>query len=445
MSAKATRTRSYPMSKRIPPSERTSERLRELLSDGTATEDGRSLKSAFVQLAVRRVIEELLEAEVTDVLGRAYYRHGAEGDGYRNGYRRGRLKTAEGEVDYATPQISDRAEPFRSPLRALLSGRTDELERLAVEMYARGLSTRDVEDATRNEQGEALLSRSAVSEVTERLWEEYEAFATRDLSEFDIAYLFLDGVAERLHPGQKKDAVLCAWGMDFDGKKHLLHLTPGTKEDTRSVQGVIQDMKRRGLKDPLLVTTDGAGGLIAAVEQTFPRADRQRCLVHKMRNLERKVREDRWPEFKEHVRACYQAPSIEVARRMKEEMIERYGKDLPSALQCFVEDFEACIVHLKYPLGHRKTIRTTNLLERLFEEERRRTKILPHAFGERPLLKLMYAAAIRASSRWRGIKVSAFDRAQLEAIRKERNEAFEKRHQPMARSPRSRVSSKTGT
>ena len=134
-----------------------------------------------------------------------------------------------------------------------------------------------------------------------------------------------------------------------------------------------------------------------------------------------------------------------MARSLKDEVTARFEKTLPAAVACFLDDFEACVAHLRFPLNHRKTIRTTNVLERLFEEERRRTKILPHAFGERPLLKLMYAAAIRASSRWRGIKVSAFDRAQLEAIRKERNEAFEKRHQPMARSPRSRVSSKTGT
>lgn len=118
-----------------------------------------------------------------------------------------------------------------------------------------------------------------------------------------------------------------------------------------------------------------------------------------------------------------------------------------------MEDFEACIVHLKYPLGHRRTIRTTNLWERLFEEDRRRTKVLPHAFGERAMLKLMYAATIRASSRWRRIKVTAFDRAQLEAIRREQDEAFAARHRPavtsrretMNRSPRHRISSKTGT
>jgi|KBSMisStandDraft_5_1062788.scaffolds.fasta_scaffold271601_1 transposase-like protein len=436
------------MSKRIPPSERTSQRIVELLREGSPGEP-EALKSTFVHLAIQKVIEELLEGEVRDVLGRDYYRHSASdtsGAGYRNGYRPDVLKTAEGAVEYSAPQVSDRDEPFRSRLRSLLSGRTDELERLGIEMYARGLSTRDIEDATRGENGDPLLSKSAVSQITEALWAEYEAFATRDLVEFEIAYLFIDGVAERLHPGQKKDAVLCAWGIDFEGKKHLLHLTPGTKEDTASVSAFLQDLKRRGLKDPLLVNTDGAGGLVAGVEASFPRSVRQRCLVHKMRNLEVKVPEDRWGEFKEHVRACYQAPSMEVARSLREELKRRYEKELPSAAQCFEDDFEACIAHLRFPLKHRRAIRTTNLLERLFGEERRRTKVIPHAFGERALLKLMFAATLRASERWRSIHVSPFERRQLEAIREELHRAFDERHKPAAKgSTPSRISSKTGT
>lgn len=432
------------MSQRVPPSERTDQRIRDLLS-----QDGGDVKSPFIRLAVRRVIEELLEAEVTDTLGRDYYRHGgaqAEPTGYRNGHRTGRLKTAEGPVEYAAPQVSDRDEPFRSRLREALAGRSDELERLATEMYARGLSTRDIEDATRDAGGKALLSRSAVSRVTESLWAEYEAFATRDLGEFDIVYLFLDGVAERLHPGQRKDAVLCAWGIDSLGKKHLLHLCPGTKEDTESAKGFLQDLKRRGLRDPLLVVTDGAGGLIAAVSEVFPRSERQRCLAHKMRNLRAKVPEDRWGEFAEHARACYQAPSLEVARSLKEQVMGKYHKELPSAAACFLEDFEACIAHLRFPLPHRKAIRTTNLLERLFGEERRRTKVLPHAFGERPMLKLMFAAVIRAASRWRGIRVTPFDQQQLQAIRKELDEAFQNRSRPAVQGATpSRISSKVGT
>jgi len=108
-------------------------------------------------------------------------------------------------------------------VRAGLAGRTAELERLAVEMFARGLSTRDIEAAFRDASGASVLSRTAVSQVTERLWQEYEAFAGRGLSELSVAYLFVDGVAERLHAGLPREAVLCAWGITDDGQKVLLH------------------------------------------------------------------------------------------------------------------------------------------------------------------------------------------------------------------------------
>jgi len=128
--------------------------------------------------------------------------------GYRNGYRPSKMKTAEGAVDYSAPQVRDTPEPFVSGVRAALSGRTRELERLAVELYARGLSTRDIEDAFTDETGRRLLSRAAVSEITERLWAEYEDFCKRDLSEHAVVYLFVDGIAERLRPGQRREAVL---------------------------------------------------------------------------------------------------------------------------------------------------------------------------------------------------------------------------------------------
>ncbi|HTP01982.1 MAG TPA: transposase, partial [Anaerolineales bacterium] len=96
-----------------------------------------------------------------------------------------------------------------------------------------------------------------------------------------------------------------------------------------------------------------------------------------------------------------------------------YGRELASAVACFQDDFEACIAHLKFPLAHRRAIRTTNLLERLFGEERRRTKVIPHAFGERAVLMLMYAALIRAAERWRGLRVTEFELRQLKVIREE--------------------------
>jgi transposase-like protein len=166
----------------------------------------------LIKLAVRKIVEEALEAEVAEAVGRGYYENGAApGGGYRNGYRRSQLRTAEGAIEYGVPQVADRAEAFVSRVRAGLAGRTAELEQLAVEMYARGLSTRDIEAAFRDARGASVLSRTGVSQVTERLWQEYEAFAGRDLSEFSVAYFFVDGVAERLHAGLPREAVLCAW------------------------------------------------------------------------------------------------------------------------------------------------------------------------------------------------------------------------------------------
>ena len=437
---------------RIPASERTREKLKALIEGRSVAEDGRS---ELVRLAARLIIEEALEGEARDALGRDYYARGAApGAGYRNGYRPGRVKSAEGAIEFNAPQIADRAEPFRSRIREIVGGRTESLEALAVEMYARGLSTRDIEalfadGRAHAPDGKPLLSRTAVSEITERLWAEYEAFASRDLSEFDLTYLFVDGIAERLHLGQPREAVLAAWGIQADGKKALLHLAPGTKEDTASCKEFFQDLRRRGLPDPLLVASDGAPGIIRAIEECLPRTVRQRCLVHKARNLQSKVPEDVWPEFKARASACYQAASPALARLLRDDIVATYGRDLPSAVACLQDDFEACIGHLRFPLGHRRTIRTTNLLERLFGEERRRTKIIPHAFGERAVLKLMYAALIRAAERWRGIRITEFERRQLRAIRDELDSDFAARTAPATSAPATasptRLSSKDRT
>ena len=414
---------------RILASERTRERLKVLMNGERESTDGRS---ELVRLAARLIIEEALEGEARDTLGRDYYARGAvPGRGYRNGYRTGRLKSAEGAIEYSAPQIADRSAPFRSRIREVVRGRTEELEALAVEMYARGLSTRDIEALFADETGRSLLSRTAVSEITERLWAEYEAFASRDLAEFAVVYLFVDGIAERLHLGQPREAVLTAWGITAEGQKVLLHLTPGTKEDTASCKEFFQDMRRRGLPDPLLVVSDGAPGIIRALEECFPRALRQRCLAHKMRNLQSKVPEAVWAEFHARARACYQAASPALARLLRDDIVATYGGDLPAAVACLNDDFEACIAHLRFPLAHRRVIRTTNLLERLFGEERRRSKVIPHAFGERAVLKLMYAALVRAAERWRGIRMTEFEQRQLSAIRNELDRAHAERTAPV--------------
>ncbi len=323
------------------------------------------------------------------------------------------------------PQVAGTAEPFRSELRGHLKGRSEALEDLAIEMLARGLSVRDIEDAFKDETGRLLLSRTAVSELGERLWADYQDFATRDLGEYDIVYLFVDGIAERIRPGQKREPVLAAWGFTAEGRKVLLHLMAGSKEDAETVSAFFQDMRARGLGDPLLNVSDGAGGIIKAIETCFPRSERQRCLAHRMRNLAAKLPEDVWPEFKTRVTASYQAPSRAIARDLAAGVVADYEADYPSAVACFMDDFEACIAHLRLPIAHRRATRTTNLLERLFVEERRRLKIIPNAFGEKPVLKLMFGAMIRAAERWRAIKVTDFERRQMKALRAELDQEYE--------------------
>ena len=286
-------------------------------------------------------------------------------------------------------------------------------------MLARGLSVRDIKDAFRADDGQLLLSRTAVSELGEQLWRDYQDFAKRDLSGYEIVYLFVDGIAERIRPGQRREPVMAAWGFTASGGRVLLHMMAGSKEDAETVSSFFQDMRARGLGDPLLVVSDGAPGVIKAIETCFPRSARQRCLAHRMRNLAAKVPEDIWPEVKARIQAVYQAPSRAIARDLAKGVVADCEKELSSAITCFQDDFEACIAHLRMPVTHRRAIRTTNLLERLFVEERRRLKIIPNAWGERPVLKLMFGAMTRAAERWRSIRFTDFERRQIAEVRKD--------------------------
>jgi putative transposase len=401
--------------KRVPASELTRKELEELFNGG---QNLNAMKSDLVHLGIQRIIEETLEAKIQEILGRGYYDHRQEGQkGHRNGYRMSHLDTGEGRINYAVPQLRGVENGELKKLRNRISGRSERLEDLSIEMYARGLSTRDIEKLWTDEQGRAMLSKSAVSELTERLWEEYEEFATRDLSDLQILYLFLDGIAEKLTPGFRREAVLCAWGIMEDGEKKLIHVAPGTKESTDCVKEFIEDMTRRGLRAPVMISTDGAPGLIRAVEECYPDSLRQRCLAHKIRNILGKLPEHAHDEFKAAARASYQATSVALARTLAEDVRERFYKDHPTAVMCFEEDFEACINQLRCPIGHRKAVRTTNLLERLFVEERRRMKIMPTISGERPVLKLMFAALVRGSERWKKLKVTEFELRQLNQLR----------------------------
>lgn len=190
--------------------------------------------------------------------------------------------------------------------------------------------------------GDLILSKSSVSQVTEVLWEEFELFKERDLSSFEVEYLFLDGVYESLRRlGGIKEAVLVSWAILRDGRKVLLSLALDHKESHACWLEFLRDMRKRGLRTPLAVTSDGAPGLIRAIEETFPSSLRLRCWVHKMENLSSKVPLDVWPELKTEIIQVRDAPSYEAGQALAQAFIERHRQTYPSLVACFLEDLRS--------------------------------------------------------------------------------------------------------
>lgn len=401
-----------------------------------------------MQLSMRKLVQELLEKEVAEHIGKTYYEHGTARGGYRNGYKPAHLKTAENKLLIEKPQVADSSEGFHSELWPSIKGNTEQLERIAVEMYARGCSTRDIEELLKDENGTILLSKSAISQLNTRLWEEYETFCKSDLSDYDIVYIFCDAIYEslRLHKS-RKEGILVIWGILSSGTKVLLGMQLGNKESFADWLEAFRDLRKRGLKDPVLGTTDGAPGLIQAFEQVFPKTLRQRCLVHKKRNIINKVPSEIASEVKIYLNSVYFASNEKSAREQAQIFRDKFGPLYPSAVKCFDEDFDACIQHLKCPARHRKFINSTNLAERSFLEQKRRSKVIPRFFDEKSGLKLAFASLIRASQNWRKLNITFDDQIKLMELRHKLGQKAEKEQSvpKRLRMPQENFSSKNKT
>lgn len=405
--------------RRVAPSVLVREELDALLHGGV--DPGTNIISTLVDTVTRLVVQQLLEGEQADYLGgRGRYERRAEGQrGSRNGYERGRVRTAEGAIDVRVPQVRESDEPYRSSLMSFLEGNSDVLDRLVTEMYARGLSTRDVEDAFKDATGELLISRSAVSEITDQLWEDYSAFIARDLSDIEVEYLFCDAIFESLRRQGAKEALLVAWGIDAQGRKHLLHLAVGNRESESAWTEFFRNMLARGLRAPTTVTSDGAPGLIKAIQSVFPKSIRIRCWFHRLANIRAKLPDEAAAEVMAHLYAVRDAPTIDAARAAADRLQNTYAKDFPAAVACFAEDRDALLAVHRVPVRHRIRVRTTNLAERSFEEERRRTKVIPRLMSERATMKLAFATMIRSAERWCRVSVNDLERHQLALLRAE--------------------------
>ena len=379
----------------------------------------------LVQLSTQLITQEGLEAHQRDHLGVDRYERGEGRRGYRSGYEPGYLDTAEGRLEVAIPQVRGSDESYRCTLYDVLRGDSEMVQRLATEMYARGLSTRDIEDAFTDEQGRCLLSRSKVSEVTEVLWEQYEAFQNRDLSDLPLLCLFLDGLYEPLRThGITREAILCAWGITLDGRKVLISLSLGNKESGEAWLEFLRDLDRRGLAHTSVhhhrrcrrthsgrrsdVVQEPARSLLGAPDAELRQQGSQ---VPMARDQTVSADDPRRPD-------------LEAGQKAVREFLAKFSKEFPGLCKCLTEDLDALLAQLQLPWRLRKFTRTTNLIERSFVEERRRTKTLPRFFTEKSCLKLVYAVLIRAAARWQAISITSTEYLQLRMLYEERELAL---------------------
>jgi len=400
---------------RIAPSARLEAQIAELLTQGLADDPERLAEVG--RLGARLVLQRAVEDEVTAFLGRAGYERSSDAVGSRNGTRPKPVQTAEGELSIDIPQVRGTAERFISRVfpdsRTVI--RTRPLEALIIGGYVRGLSDRDIESLM-EEAGLGQVSKSTASRICRELRARYKAFCARSLAEIELLALFLDAIYLPTRPSGEKEGVLVAWGYTTQGKRVLIAVRLGQRERHEDWLDLGRDLTRRGLRAPWLVVSDGAPGLIKAIDELWPEADRQRCTVHRLRNILAKL--PKRPELHERVKGAYwaaldEALDPEDAERRMRDLVANLEHEYPSAAACLAEDLPALCIHLKYVPRQRKRFRSSNLLERSLEEVRRRTKVSGRFPGETGCLSLCWAVLDIFIAGARGLGLSDLEYRQV--------------------------------
>jgi transposase-like protein len=411
------------------PTDRIRHHIDQLFADGRPLPE---ILEEVARLGAQLLMQAALEAEVTEFLGRDRYQRAAACEdarpGSRNGYREVTVKTTAGPVGLARPKLRGTSEAFASRLFGAHVTKTHALESLVIASFVRGLSVRDVEAALAEALGDqAAISKSTVSSVCQQIKDEYETWARRRLDGITLDYLFLDASFFRMHPGSPAEPVLAAWGITTDGKPAFIGLAPGTGESADAWHGFLTDLKDRGLASPLLVISDGAPGLIAAIEQAYPKALRQRCLIHRARNILAKVPAGMQAEVKDAYWKIFGTEGLKTppGPRLAElidarisDMAARYSATYPSAMKCLTTDKEGLTAYLRFPAEHHHRIRHSNFIERTFGETRRRTKVIGRLPGETSCLTLVWAVLDRASRGWRGVNMTSEGLRLLQDLRR---------------------------
>jgi len=370
----------------------------------------------FAREGARILLQIAMEEEVTEYLGRVpYQRSQGSIKGYRNGHRERRARCVAGEIDLLVPRVSDTAEPFQSRILESWRRRSQLLDEVLPLLYLEGLSTRDFRRALRPLWGGSGLSKSTISRANQALKDAFHAWRERDLSGEDIMYLFLDGFYLGLRRRtREKEAVLIAHGIDREGRRVVLHLSPGGRESTDSWKGVLHDLLDRGLKSPQLIISDGNPGLLRAVTDVWSKVPRQRCTVHRTWNVLARVPKKRQDELKRALHRIFHAVCLEDAQSEVGRFLTKYGREFPTATEILARHLDESLTFFRFPEHHWKNIRTTNVLERAFREVRRRTNVIGRSPTETAALAVVFGILEEERLKWNGIRMKTGDIAWIE-------------------------------
>lgn len=416
------------MSKRVTPSERLRAEVDEVFAGGG---DLAAVIEQVARIGARLLLQTALEAEVSEFLGRERYARAATSEnarpGSRNGYCETTIKTTAGPVTLSRPKLRGTSEAFASRLLGTGVTKTHALESLVIAGFVRGLSTRDVEATLAEALGEqASVSRSTVSRICTEIAAQMQAWQQRRLDDVELDYLFLDASFFRYHVGAAAEPVLAAWGITTEGTPVFVGLDTCAGESTDGWQALLTDLGARGLRCPLLVISDGAPGLISAVEQTMPAALRQRCLIHRARNLLAKIPKNAQAEVKADYWAIFEVPeevepgldAVAHVQNKIDEFARRWRDSYPAAVRCLLSDRDSLTHYLRVPREHWSRVRHSNFIERTFGETRRRVKVIGRLPGETSCLSLVWAVLDRASRGWRGFTMTPAGLRLLQDLRR---------------------------
>jgi putative transposase len=355
---------------------------------------------ARVREGVKAVLEEVLEEEMTQHLEAGYRELTPTRRGERNGHYVRNLVTPAGKIErLEVPR--DREGEFVTELFERYKRMTGDVEEAILEMYLCGISVRKIAGVT-DALSKVRIGKDVVSRIASRLEEQQKEWRERSLGEKDYPYLYLDATYLKVRWGARVTsmALLACVGVDEEGFREVLGVEVAGTEKGVAYASLLRGLIDRGLSGVRLVISDDHEGIKAAVSGELPGAEWQRCTVHFERNILAHVPASSMAEVGQDIKAIFKVRRKKTAEALAEEFIELYSGPFPKAVSVFEAGIEDALTYLSFPGSHHRRIRTTNMLERLFKEVKRRTRVVGVFPNEMSASTLATEIALRSSEEW---------------------------------------------